>query len=82
MFVIKKEDMIQAYSGYNIVVIKKQFIGNASLIKETSEKSTSVTDSTRCSNEAILRSDGQIKISVYLILYRTSVKIHFQWSFI
>lgn len=46
--------MIHLYLGYNIVVIHKQIMGIASLVKEMSGKSTSVTDSTHFINQAVL----------------------------
>lgn len=81
-----KSKVIRAYLGYNIVLIQKQLMDIASLIKNTSNRSTSITDSTHCFNYEILYSGGnnvshiieevrssvhgQIKISVDPVLYR------------
>jgi hypothetical protein len=43
-----KVDVIRVYLDYNVVSIKKQLTGNASVIKETSGKRTSVIDFTHC----------------------------------
>jgi hypothetical protein len=48
--------VIHAYLGYNIISIEKQLMGTASLIKNISGESISVTDFRHCSNKATLHS--------------------------
>jgi hypothetical protein len=57
---IIKDDVLEAYFGYNIVAIQKHLIGIVSLIKEMSGKNTSVIYSTCCINEAVLYSGNNV----------------------
>jgi hypothetical protein len=97
-FVIINCDVIPAYLWYNIIAIQKQLMVIGSLITEISGECTSVTDSIRCSNKAVLcfgsndvdhireevvnSLDGRIKMDVDPIPYRPSVMIHFPLKFL
>jgi hypothetical protein len=54
-FVIVKSNAIHKYMGYNVVVIQKQLMCSALLIKEMSRKTgTPLIHSTRCIKKAVL----------------------------
>jgi hypothetical protein len=50
--------MIHSYLGCNTVAIQKERMGIASLVKEMSGKSKSLTDSTHFINKAVLCSEN------------------------
>jgi hypothetical protein len=75
-------EVTHAHLGCDTVVIYKQLMDIASLIKETSGKCTSATDSTHCINMSVLRSAGYastISVKTFLTVL-THIKIKYRPS--
>lgn len=99
MFVIIKSNVITSSFclGHDTIAIQKQHMDFASVIKDKSGNSISITDSTHCINKTNLWSgknddnhinevvlndlDRQIKISIVPMQFRPSVKVHFPVEF-
>jgi hypothetical protein len=72
MSVIIKDDVINAYSGYNIVNIQKQFIRTALLIMKMS-------DSTHCINKGFYDQEA-IMLTISVTKFLTVLMVTCYWT--